>query len=137
LKIFEMKTFGSKPLQREPKHRSGNFVRAHVLEVSSACGASIEKVFECFKFRFRGTGDFAGIARSACARNCARAAPIEPREVPLRRFRSPARLTGPFEGTFDRACTVLSNRRKSTKVPYPNINSNTVKLGYNEHLRTG
>ncbi len=49
------------------------------------------------------------------------AAPIEPREVPLCRFRSPARLTGPFKGTFDRACTTLSNRRRSTKVPFPNI----------------
>jgi len=121
LKIFEMKTFGSKPLQREPKHGSENFVRAHVLEVSSACGASIRNVFECFKFPYRSAGDLAGVAWCACARKCARAAPIEPREVPLRRFQSPARLTGPFEGTFVRACTTLSNRRRSTKVPFPNI----------------
>jgi len=115
--IFEMKTFRSKPLQREPKHGSENFVRAHVLEVSSACGASIRNVFECFKFRYRGAGDLADAARCACARNCARAA----REVPLRRFRSPAHLTGPFEVTFDRDCATLSNRRRSTKVPFPNI----------------
>jgi len=28
LKIFKMKTFGSKPLQREPKRGSDNFVRS-------------------------------------------------------------------------------------------------------------
>jgi hypothetical protein len=50
LKIFMMKTFGGKPLQREPKHGSENFVSAHVLEGSSACGASIKNVFERFKF---------------------------------------------------------------------------------------
>jgi len=110
LKIFEMKTFGSKPLQREPKHGSENFVRAHVHEGSSACGAPIRNVFECFKFPYRGAGGLAGVAWRACERNCARAAPIEPREVLLHRFRSPACLTGPFEGTFDRACTILSNR---------------------------
>jgi len=86
LKIFETKTFGSKPLQREPKHGSENFVRAHVLKVSSACGASIRNVFECFKFSYRGAGGLAGVAWCVCASNCARAAPIEPREVPLRRF---------------------------------------------------
>jgi len=100
LKIFRMKTFGSKPLQREPKHGSDNFVSAQVLEVLSACRASIKNVFESFKFPNRGAGDLAYLARCACARKCARAAPIEPREVPLRRFQSPAHLTGPFEGTF-------------------------------------
>jgi hypothetical protein len=50
LKNFMMKTFGGKPLQRKPKHGSEKFVRAHVLEGSSACGASIEKVFERSKF---------------------------------------------------------------------------------------
>jgi hypothetical protein len=50
LKIFMMKTFGGKPLQRKPKHGSENLVRAHALEGLSACGASIEKVFERFKF---------------------------------------------------------------------------------------
>jgi len=92
-----------------------------VLEVLSACGVSIRNVFECFKFLYRGAGGLASVAWCACTRNCARAAPIEPREVPLRWFRSPARLTGPFEGTFDRACTTLSNRRRSTKVLFPNI----------------
>ncbi len=92
-----------------------------MLEVSSACRASIENVFESFKFPNRGAGDLVVEARCACTRICARAAPIEPREVPLRRFQSPARLTGPFEGTFVRACTALSNRRRSTKVPFPNI----------------
>jgi len=100
LKIFWMKTFGSKPLQREPKRGSDNFVRAQVLEDSSACRASIENVFESFKFPNRGAGDLADAARCACARKCASAAPIEPREVPLSRFQSPARLTGLFEGTF-------------------------------------
>jgi len=57
-----MKTFGGKPLQREPKHGSENFVRAHVLEGSSTCGASIENLSR---------------------RICARGAPIEPREVLL------------------------------------------------------
>ncbi len=123
LKIFRMKTYGSKPLQREPKRGSDNFVRAQVLEVSSACRASIENVFESFKFPNRGAGDLADAAWCACARKCACAAPIEPREVPLRRFQSPARLTGPFEGTFARACTTLSNRRRSTKVPFPNIDN--------------
>jgi hypothetical protein len=100
LKIFGMKTFGSKPLQREPKRGSGNLVRTQVLEVSSACCESIKNVFESFKFQNRGAGDLADVAWCACARKCARAAPIEPREVPLCRFQSPARLTGPFEGTF-------------------------------------
>jgi hypothetical protein len=117
LKIFGMKIFGGKPLQREPKRGLDDFVRAQVLEVSSACRASIENVFESFKFLNRGAGDLADAARCACAR----AAPIEPREVPLRRFQSPARLTEPFKGTFVRACTTLSNRRRSTKVPFPNI----------------
>ena len=121
LKIFRMKTFGSKPLQREPKRGSDNFVRTQVLGVSSACRASIENVFESVKFPNRVAGVLADEAQCACARKCARAAPIEPREVPLRRFQSPARLTGPFEGTFVRACTTLSNRRRSTKVPFPNI----------------
>jgi hypothetical protein len=116
-----MKTFGSKPLQREPKRGSGNFVRAQVLEVSSACRASIENVFESFKFPNRGAGDLAGVTWCACARKCACAAPIEPRAIPLRRFRSPTLLTGPFEGTFVRASTTLSNRKSSTKVPFPNI----------------
>ncbi len=49
LKIFGMKTFGSKRLQREPKRGSDNFVREHALVVSSACRASIEIVFENFK----------------------------------------------------------------------------------------
>jgi len=119
LKIFEMKTFGSKRLQRKPKRGSGNYVRTHALEVSSGCGASIENVFENFKSPNCGAGDLACVAWCACARKCARAAPIE---VPLRRFRSPARLTGPIEGTFDRVCTTLLNRRRSTKVLFPNIN---------------
>jgi len=68
LKIFRMKTFGSKPLQREPKRGSDNFVRAQVLEVSSACRASIVNVFESFKFPNRGAGDLAGEARCAHAR---------------------------------------------------------------------
>jgi len=123
-----MKTFGSKPLQRKPKHGSENFAGAHVLKVSSACGASIENVFECFKFRSRGAGDLAGVAWCACALRCARAAPIEPREVPLRRFRSPARLTGPFEGTFDWACMTLLNHRRSTKVPFPNMYMGVIAL---------
>jgi len=59
LKIFWMKTFGSKPLQREPKRGSDNFVRARVLGVSSACCASIENVFENFKFPNRVAGDLA------------------------------------------------------------------------------
>ena len=121
LKIFRMKTFGSKPLQREPKRGSDNFVRVRVLGVSSACRASIENVFENFKSPNCGSGDLAGVARCACARKCACAAPIEPRAVPLRRFRSPTHLTGPFEGTFVRASTTLSNRKRSTKVPFPNI----------------
>ncbi len=121
LKIFGMKTFGSKRLQREPKRGSDNFVRARVLEVLSACRASIENVFENFKFPNCGSGDLAGVAWCACARKCACAAPIEPREVPLCRFRSPTCLTGPFEGTFVRACTTLPNRKRSTKVPFPNI----------------
>ncbi len=100
MKIFGMKTFGSKRLQREPKHGSDNFVRAQVLEVSSACRASIENVLESFKFPNRGAGDLANVAWCACARKCTCAAPIEPREVLLHRFQSPARLTGPFEGTF-------------------------------------
>jgi len=62
LKIFRMKTFGSKPLQHEPKRGSDNFVRAQVLEVSSACRASIENVFESFKFPNRGAGDLADVA---------------------------------------------------------------------------
>jgi len=114
-----MKTFGSKRLQRKPKRGSGNYVRTHALEVSSGCGASIENVFENFKSPNCGAGDLACVAWCACARKCARAAPIE---VPLRRFRSPARLTGPIEGTFDRVCTTLLNRRRSTKVLFPNIN---------------
>ena len=50
LKIFTRKTFGGKPLHHEPKHGSENFVLAQALESSGACGASIEKVFEHFKF---------------------------------------------------------------------------------------
>ncbi len=122
LKIFGMKTFGSKRLQREPKRGSGNFVRKHALEVSSACRASIEIVFENFKSPNCGSGDLAGVAWCACVRKCACAAPIEPKAVPLHRFRSPALLTGPFEGTFVRASTTLSNRKRSTKVPFPIIN---------------
>jgi len=86
LKIFRMKTFGSKPLRREPKCGSDNFVCAQVLEVSSACRASIENVFESFKFPNRGAGDLTDEAQCACARKCTRAAPIEPGEVPLRWF---------------------------------------------------
>ena len=62
LKIFRMKTFGSKPLQREPKRGSDNFARAQVLEVSSACRASIKNEFESFKFPNRGAGDLADVA---------------------------------------------------------------------------
>ena len=85
-------------------------------------------------FSDRVAGVLADEAQCACARKCARAAPIEPREVPLRRFQSPARLTGPFEGTFVRACATLSNRRRSTKVPFPNINFNAVSISdLNKH----
>ena len=62
-----MKTFGSKPLQREPKRGSDNFVRAQVLGVSSACRASIENVFESFKFPNRVAGDLTNEAQCANA----------------------------------------------------------------------
>ncbi len=60
--ISGMKTFGGKPLQREPKRGSDNLVRAQVLEDPSACRASIENVFESFKFPNRWAGDLADVA---------------------------------------------------------------------------
>ncbi len=82
--------------------------RAQVAQVGSACGASIDNVFECFKFPFHQAGG------SSQADLCAHVHTDAPEALLLNRCLCsikcvpafPVHLTGPTRGTFARACTV-------------------------------
>jgi len=119
LKIFSYKTFGGKHLYREPKLGVKGMEHTHVCGGSSACGAYIGKVFECFKFLLHWAGVFASVALCTCAHRCACGAPIEPvlvfSEVPHRWFWTRARLKGPLRDPFFELvqfCRIIEGRPK-------------------------
>jgi hypothetical protein len=57
LKIFKKKTFRGKLLWGMPKLRSKGLERVPDAQVGSACFASIDNVFVCFKFLLHLSGD--------------------------------------------------------------------------------
>jgi hypothetical protein len=112
-------------------------VRTHVRDGLSACGASIGKVFERFKFPLHWAGVLASVALCACACRCARGAPIEPvlvfSEVLLCWFRTPARLTGPLRDPLFKLvwfCWIIKGRPKFCSrtyiAKYPQVRWNIV-----------
>ncbi len=96
-------------------------VRAPVVRLSEMC-------LLVSSFLPHWAGVLASVALCACARRCARGASIEPVLVCQRGSASLVQNSGApdrtLERSFVRACTILSNRKRSTKVSFSNIHVN-------------